>query len=90
MQRVGALLWPKFPCLQVYGANTDVGKTIVSTLLCHAWSKKRRTHYLKPISTGALEDADDRYGISFSLDLTEFRSVSWMMFDFRTTLSGCL
>jgi dethiobiotin synthetase len=67
MQRVGAVLWPHFPCLQVYGANTNVGKTIVSTLLCHAWSKKRTTYYLKPVSTGSLEDADNRYVITISL-----------------------
>ncbi|TLD39373.1 dethiobiotin synthase [Venturia nashicola] len=61
MLRVGAVLWPHFPCLQVYGANTDVGKTIVSTLLCHAWSKKRKTFYLKPVSTGAPEEADNSH-----------------------------
>ncbi|RDI87394.1 hypothetical protein Vi05172_g2705 [Venturia inaequalis] len=61
MQRVGAVLWPHFPCLQVYGANTNVGKTIVSTLLCNALSKKRKTFYLKPVSTGALEEADNSH-----------------------------
>ena len=48
---------------QVYGANTDVGKTVISTLLCKAargfWPRER-TVFLKPVSTGALEDADDR------------------------------
>jgi hypothetical protein len=47
---------------QIYGANTDVGKTIVSTLLCKALRKRSESEgvwYLKPVSTGALLDADD-------------------------------
>ncbi|KAA8895757.1 onanonoxo-7-onima-8-eninoihtemlysoneda [Sphaerosporella brunnea] len=47
---------------QVYGANTDVGKTIVSTLLCKALRRRSQTDgvwYLKPVSTGAQQDADD-------------------------------
>lgn len=82
MQRVGAVLWPHFPCLQVYGANTNVGKTIVSTLLCHAWSKKRKTFYLKPVSTGALEEADNRYEL-------QFRSCPWIRFSDMAGSSGC-
>lgn len=62
MQRIGAVLWPKLQCIQIYGANTNVGKTIVSTLLCSALSKKAdlKTHYLKPVSTGPLDEADNR------------------------------
>jgi dethiobiotin synthetase/adenosylmethionine--8-amino-7-oxononanoate aminotransferase len=47
---------------QIYGANTDVGKTIVSTLLCKALRNRSESEgvwYLKPVSTGALLDADD-------------------------------
>ena len=62
MQRIGSLLWPSLQCIQVYGASTNVGKTIVSTVLCGALQKRKdlRTHYLKPVSTGSPDDADKR------------------------------
>jgi len=45
---------------QIFGANTDVGKTIFSTALCLASSSvDSKVHYLKPVSTGAANDADD-------------------------------
>lgn len=45
---------------QIFGANTDVGKTIFSTVLSLATAiQNRRVFYLKPVSTGAAEDADD-------------------------------
>ncbi|KZT41301.1 PLP-dependent transferase [Sistotremastrum suecicum HHB10207 ss-3] len=47
---------------QIFGANTDVGKTILTTgLLRASASRKRRVFYLKPVSTGPLEEADDRF-----------------------------
>lgn len=58
------MLWRDLKILQIYGANTDVGKSIVSTLLCKAFKRKSPASgvlYLKPISTGALQDADTRY-----------------------------
>lgn len=60
---VSAALWRSLRAHQVYGANTDVGKTIVSTLLCNAVRRSRASSpaFLKPVSTGALDDADDRY-----------------------------
>jgi dethiobiotin synthetase/adenosylmethionine--8-amino-7-oxononanoate aminotransferase len=80
---------------QVFGANTDVGKTIFTTALCLASAslpipsnsslrdakssleehernvreaiqgqggsrRGERVHYLKPVSTGPMEDSDDR------------------------------
>ena len=52
-----------FRCLrvhQIFGANTDVGKTILTTALVRASAVKgKNVFYLKPVSTGALEDADD-------------------------------
>lgn len=61
MAPVGAGLWRTLRANQVYGANTDVGKTIVSTVLCNAIQRqKQRAAFLKPVSTGALDDADDR------------------------------
>jgi dethiobiotin synthetase/adenosylmethionine--8-amino-7-oxononanoate aminotransferase len=46
---------------QVFGANTDVGKTVLTTALCRtAAASSRRVFYLKPLSTGHPADADDR------------------------------
>ncbi|KAJ5757327.1 uncharacterized protein N7511_006021 [Penicillium nucicola] len=59
---VGAALWRNLRAHQVYGANTDVGKTIVSTVLCNAIQRqKQQAAFLKPVSTGALDDADDQH-----------------------------
>ena len=61
MAPVSAGLWRTLRAHQVYGANTDVGKTIVSTVLCNAiQQQKQKAAFLKPVSTGALDDADDR------------------------------
>lgn len=46
---------------QIYGANTDVGKTICSTVLCQGlnhYRPKDSIWYLKPVSTGPLNEAD--------------------------------
>ncbi|KAK5114294.1 hypothetical protein LTR62_002545 [Meristemomyces frigidus] len=62
MRQVGSVLWPKLRVLQVYGANTGVGKTIFSSILCRAFQKRfEKVHYLKPVSTGPVEEADDRH-----------------------------
>jgi bifunctional dethiobiotin synthetase / adenosylmethionine---8-amino-7-oxononanoate aminotransferase len=61
MAPVGAALWRTLRAHQVYGANTDVGKTIVSTLLIKALSNKGKVGFIKPVSTGSLDEADDRY-----------------------------
>jgi len=46
---------------QVFGANTDVGKTILTTALVRTSAqKKKRVFYLKPVSTGPLDEADDQ------------------------------
>ena len=62
MQRIGSTLFNNLPTVQVYGANTNVGKTIVSTLLCRRFEKQEsgKVHYIKPVSTGPLDEADDR------------------------------
>lgn len=60
---VGSMLWRNLRVYQIYGANTEVGKTVLTTVLCKATSKfyeAEKTHYLKPVSTGPLEDADER------------------------------
>ncbi|PGH17409.1 dethiobiotin synthase [Polytolypa hystricis UAMH7299] len=62
MSRVAGALWRSLPAWQVYGANTGVGKTVLSTILCKVSSRfhpERKVWFLKPVSTGPLEDADD-------------------------------
>ncbi|CBF71161.1 hypothetical protein AN6644.2 [Aspergillus nidulans FGSC A4] len=64
MAPVGAALWRSLRAHQVYGANTDVGKTIVSTFLCNAVNRLKnqgKSAFLKPVSTGPLDEADDRH-----------------------------
>ncbi|KAL2828150.1 putative bifunctional diaminopelargonate synthase [Aspergillus cavernicola] len=64
MAPVGAALWRSLCAHQVYGANTDVGKTIVSTILCNAVNHRNaeeKSAFLKPVSTGSLDEADDRH-----------------------------
>ncbi|KAL4995829.1 pyridoxal phosphate-dependent transferase [Aspergillus recurvatus] len=64
MAPVGAALWRSLRAHQVYGANTDVGKTIVSTILCNAVNRLKtqgKSAFLKPVSTGPLDEADDRH-----------------------------
>ncbi|KIX07086.1 dethiobiotin synthase [Rhinocladiella mackenziei CBS 650.93] len=58
------MLWRDLKAWQVYGANTDVGKTIVSTILCRALRRRASSQgllYLKPVSTGPQTEADDRH-----------------------------
>ncbi len=58
----GALLHRRLLTYQLYGANTDVGKTIFSTILCRAFARAgQKTWYLKPVSTGPLDEADDAH-----------------------------
>ncbi|KAK3346908.1 pyridoxal phosphate-dependent transferase [Lasiosphaeria hispida] len=70
---VGSLLWRSLRVYQVYGANTDVGKTIFSTLLCKAATRfwdNEQTAFLKPVSTGSLDEADDRHVQRFAPEVT--------------------
>lgn len=58
------MLWRDLKVWQVYGANTDVGKTIVSTILCKALARRAPPNgllYLKPVSTGPVDEADDKH-----------------------------
>ncbi|KIW80521.1 dethiobiotin synthase [Fonsecaea pedrosoi CBS 271.37] len=55
----GVMLWRDLKVWQVFGANTNVGKTIVSTLLCRALqTPDQRVLYLKPVSTGPRNEED--------------------------------
>lgn len=62
MPPVAPLLWRNLRVYKIYGANTDVGKTVVTSILCNAskriW-KDEATAYLKPVSTGPEDEADD-------------------------------
>lgn len=67
-----SLLYRALRTYQVYGANTDVGKTVISTILCRGLLRQAekekeksggngKVWFVKPVSTGDLGDADDRY-----------------------------
>jgi dethiobiotin synthetase/adenosylmethionine--8-amino-7-oxononanoate aminotransferase len=65
MARVPGGLWKNLIAVQIYGANTGVGKTVFSTLLgAHFGSRGTkgiwRVQYIKPVSTGPADEADDR------------------------------
>ncbi|KAH7068739.1 pyridoxal phosphate-dependent transferase [Paraphoma chrysanthemicola] len=66
MSRIPAASWTNLIAVQIFGANTGVGKTVFSTLLgAHFTRRKGRrrwtVNYIKPVSTGPLNEADDRY-----------------------------
>lgn len=61
MAQFGASLYRNFRVYQIFGANTNVGKTIFSTLLCRIARRLNQAEnvwYLKPVSTGPFDDAD--------------------------------
>ena len=63
MSPIPALTWRNLGIYHIYGANTDVGKTIFATALCRAASAlytDQHTSYLKPVSTGPEDEADAR------------------------------
>ncbi|KAK1916008.1 hypothetical protein P3342_003823 [Pyrenophora teres f. teres] len=68
MARVSGGLWKKLVAVQVYGANTGVGKTVFSTLLGAHFGRKPKwsVHYIKPVSTGPADEADDCYVQKYS------------------------
>lgn len=46
---------------QIFGANTDVGKTVLTSALVRASAtKNNNVFYLKPVSTGPPQEADDQ------------------------------
>ncbi|KAK4169615.1 putative Adenosylmethionine-8-amino-7-oxononanoate aminotransferase [Cladorrhinum sp. PSN259] len=68
----GALLHRIVRAYQIWGANTDVGKTVFSTILCGLTTKYRaheETTFLKPVSTGLPEERDDRHVRTFLPDI---------------------
>ncbi|KAI0102629.1 hypothetical protein GGR51DRAFT_526428 [Nemania sp. FL0031] len=73
MPPIGPLLWRNLRVYKIYGANTDVGKTVVTSILCNAsrriW-KDEATAYLKPVSTGPQDEADDDHIKRYTRDVT--------------------
>ncbi|RQM04742.1 hypothetical protein DH86_00004257, partial [Scytalidium sp. 3C] len=69
MPPTGSILFHLQRVHQIYGANTNVGKTVVSTILCRALAHRNpqeQVFYLKPVSTGPLDEADDAHLSRFS------------------------
>ncbi|OCF35322.1 dethiobiotin synthase [Kwoniella heveanensis CBS 569] len=71
------LLFPNFRIHQVFGANTDVGKTLLTTALVRATASRyaassneqkqgKKVFYLKPVSTGPDEESDVRHTKPYS------------------------
>jgi len=55
-----SLLFKHLRVHQVFGTNTDIGKTVLTSGLVRASAtKKNHVFYLKPVSTGPMQDADD-------------------------------
>ncbi|KII89646.1 hypothetical protein PLICRDRAFT_39766 [Plicaturopsis crispa FD-325 SS-3] len=55
-----SLLFKHLRVHQIFGANTDVGKTILTSALVRASAANHHpVFYLKPVSTGPPEEADD-------------------------------
>ncbi|KAG9018299.1 hypothetical protein FRB93_000002 [Tulasnella sp. JGI-2019a] len=71
------MLYQNLRIHQIFGANTNVGKTIIATVLCRAQAQRLkgedraavesspRVFYLKPVSTGPQDEADDRHTLRF-------------------------
>ncbi|KAF9020973.1 PLP-dependent transferase [Hymenopellis radicata] len=56
-----SLLFKKLRVHQVFGANTDVGKTILTSALVRASAGLGEAFYLKPVSTGPPGSADTEH-----------------------------
>lgn len=78
---LAALLWRSLRVYQIFGANTEVGKTVFTTLLCKTAKRNwqdENVSFLKPVSTGPLSEADDQCELflprdcQLSLELTHF------------------
>ena len=71
---------------QIFGANTDVGKSLLSTALVLGSAKRGKyVRYLKPVSTGPLQDADDEYELSNLRPLFSNNQKFWTRFVKRFT-----
>ncbi|GJN83981.1 hypothetical protein PLIIFM63780_007532 [Purpureocillium lilacinum] len=93
---LASLLWRSLRVYQVFGANTDVGKTVFTTLLGRTarrrWNDERVT-FLKPVSTGSADEADDKYGVAhktlFQYDIPSIPSDDALLAKCRDFAAGC-
>jgi dethiobiotin synthetase/adenosylmethionine--8-amino-7-oxononanoate aminotransferase len=63
MSKISGGLWRGLIAVQVYGANTGVGKTVASTLIAKYFLQRQagwNVHFIKPVSTGPDSDADEK------------------------------
>ena len=60
MKQIGSLLWSHASPIQIFGANTGVGKTVATTALLRS-NLLGHPLYIKPVSTGAEADNDCLY-----------------------------
>ena len=65
MPGITSFLSKNIAAYQIHGANTEVGKTIFSTLLARA-AAPAQTHYLKPVSTGPDSEADVQHLLKYA------------------------
>ncbi|PNS21340.1 Ornithine aminotransferase car2 [Sphaceloma murrayae] len=78
MKQVGSLLWEHFNVFQIFGANTGVGKTVLSTILAKRFAaRKGGALYLKPVSTGSRQDSDSNHVAKFVQNLRHKTLFSW-------------
>ncbi|KEY74577.1 hypothetical protein S7711_07179 [Stachybotrys chartarum IBT 7711] len=80
MNPLPALMWRNVGIYHIFGANTDVGKTIFATALCRAASALytgHQTSYLKPVSTGPEDEADARHVKRYATSVTTETLFQW-------------
>mmetsp|Transcript_34023 Transcript_34023/g.55120 ORF Transcript_34023/g.55120 Transcript_34023/m.55120 type:complete len:831 (+) Transcript_34023:36-2528(+) len=78
------------PTYQVYAANTDLGKTVISAALCRsALLGGLRVLYLKPVQTGYPKDSDTRFVLEHCEDIPSAREkmLAETLYAWRTPLS---
>ncbi|KAK7044197.1 hypothetical protein VNI00_007917 [Paramarasmius palmivorus] len=67
-----SLLFKHLRVHQVFGANTDVGKTLLTAALVRASAASQKpVFYLKPVSTGPPEEADDGHVQRYTASLKD-------------------
>ncbi|ESK92356.1 onanonoxo-7-onima-8-eninoihtemlysoneda [Moniliophthora roreri MCA 2997] len=82
-----SLLFKHLRIHQVFGANTDVGKTLLTTALVRASAASNKpVFYLKPVSTGPPEGADDKHIQRYTTSLRERVSIK-CLFQYQEPVS---
>ena len=79
---------PLLRSVLLWGANTDVGKTLVSVgLVRESLARGRPTSYLKPMQTGYPEDSDERTVVRYNPALSDERGRSSTLFTYSPPVS---